>query len=95
MSRMMMFWRILAPQTARFALPGLGNVWQGTLKETDLISGIGLADVMRKASEGAGSTKEPFTFYLTAAVVFYLITKVSGRGFFFAENWSNKGVRRA
>ncbi len=95
MRKGMMLWRILVPQAARFALPGLGNVWQVTLKETALISVIGLADVMRKAAEGAGSTKEPFTFYLTAAVVFYLITKVSGRGFIFAEDWANKGVRRA
>lgn len=95
MGKLMTLWRILVPQAARFALPGLGNVWQVTLKETALISVVGLAEVMRKAAEGTGSTKEPFTFYLTAAVVFYVITKVSGRGFILAENWANKGVRRA
>lgn len=95
MSSMQRFWRILVPQTARFALPGLGNVWQVTLKETALISVIGLADVMRKAAEGAGSTKEPFTFYLTAAIIFYVITKVTGRGFSSAETWANRGVRQA
>ena len=94
MDKWLMFWRILVPQAARFALPGLGNIWQVTLKETALISVIGLADVMRKASEASGSTKEPFTFYFTALVIFYVITKVSGRGFIFAEAQANKGVRR-
>jgi octopine/nopaline transport system permease protein len=50
---------------------------------------------MRKAAEGAGSTKEPFTFYLTAAIIFYVITKVTGRGFSSAETWANRGVRQA
>ena len=38
MSRALRFWRVLVPQVARYALPGLGNVWQLTLKETSLIS---------------------------------------------------------
>jgi octopine/nopaline transport system permease protein len=95
MSKSLTFWRVLVPQAARFALPGLGNVWQVTLKETALIYVIGLAEVMRKAAEGAGSTKEPFTFYLSAAIIFYFITKASGRGFIFAETWADKGVRQA
>src|ERR1700679_870745 len=32
------FRRILAPQIVRFALPGLGNVWQLSLKDSALIS---------------------------------------------------------
>ena len=95
MDKWLMFWRILVPQAARFALPGLGNIWQVTLKETALTSVIGLPDVMRKASEASGSTKEPFTFYFTALVIFYVITKISGRGFIYAERQANKGVRRA
>ena len=48
------FRRILLPQVARYALPGLGNVWQLTLKETSLISVIGLVEIMRQAAVGAG-----------------------------------------
>lgn len=93
MSRTKRFWRILAPQVARFALPGLGNVWQLTLKETSLISVIGLVEVMRQAAVGAGSTKEPFTFYITAFVLYLGIASVSNRGFLRAEGWANRGVR--
>jgi octopine/nopaline transport system permease protein len=95
MTRAQRFRRVLVPQVARHALPGLGNVWQLTLKDTSLISVIGLVEIMRQAAVAAGSTKEPFTFYLVAAVLYLGLTTVSNRGFDAAERWANKGVRRA
>lgn len=95
MSKAKRFWRILVPQVARYALPGLGNVWQLTLKETSLISVVGLVDIMRQASIGAGSTKEPFTFYISAFVLYLCIASISNRGFLRAETWANRGVRVA
>ena len=93
MSKAKRFWRILVPQVSRFALPGLGNVWQLTLKETSLISVIGLVEIMRNAAVASGSTKEPFTFYLVAALLYLGLTSISNRGFMRAELWANKGVR--
>jgi len=93
MSKAKRFWRILVPQVSRFALPGLGNVWQLTLKETSLISVIGLVEIMRSAAVASGSTKEPFTFYLVAALLYLGLTSISNRGFMRAELWANKGVR--
>lgn len=95
MSMITQFWRILVPQVARYALPGLGNVWQLALKETSLISVVGLVDIMRQASIGAGSTKEPFTFYIAAFVLYLCIASISNRGFRRAETWANRGVRVA
>lgn len=95
MHRWLRFRRILVPQVARFALPGLGNVWQLTLKETSLISVIGLVEIMRQAAVGAGSTKEPFTFYITAFVLYLGLASISNRGFLRAETWANRGVRTA
>lgn len=93
MSTSKRFWRILVPQVSRFALPGLGNVWQLTLKETSLISVIGLVEIMRYAGVASGSTKEPFTFYLAAGVLYLGLTSISNRGFLRAEAWASKGVR--
>jgi octopine/nopaline transport system permease protein len=93
MSRPLRFRRVLLPQVARYALPGLGNVWQLTLKETSLISVIGLVEIMRQAAVGAGSTKEPFTFYITAFVLYLGLASISNRGFLRAEVWANRGVR--
>lgn len=95
MSPWTMFHRILVPQVLRFALPGLGNVWQLALKETALISVTGLVEIMRQATVGAGSTKQPFTFYAVACVLYLLLTTLTGRGFAGAERWANRGVRSA
>ncbi|MCJ8337502.1 MAG: ABC transporter permease [Pseudomonadales bacterium] len=89
------FRRILLPQVARFALPGLGNVWQLTLKETSLISVIGLAEIVRIAQIGAGSEKEPFTFFLAGLILFLILASLSDRGYISLERWANRGVRRA
>jgi len=95
MSRGLVFRRILVPQVARFALPGLGNVWQLTLKDTALISVTGLVEIMRQAHVAAGSTRQPFTFYAVAVVLYLLLTSCSNYGFQRAEAWANRGVRRA
>jgi octopine/nopaline transport system permease protein len=95
MPRPLMFRRITLPQVARFALPGLGNVWQLTLKDTALISVTGLVEIMRQAHVAAGSTREPFTFYVVAALLYLLLTTFSNYGFQRAESWAGRGVRRA
>lgn len=87
------FRRILLPQVARYALPGMGNVWQLTLKHTSLISIIGLVEIMRQSSVASGSTKEPFTFYLAAGALYLAMTSVSNRFFARAEKWAGRGVR--
>ncbi|MCS5591522.1 MAG: ABC transporter permease [Gammaproteobacteria bacterium] len=95
MSRFLIFHRVLVPQVLRYALPGLGNVWQLTLKDTALIMVTGLVEIMRQAHIGAGSTHEPFVFYTTAAFLYLILTTVSSQALNGAESWANKGVRRA
>ena len=95
MNKFLIFTRILIPQVMRYALPGLGNVWQLTLKDTALIMVTGLVEIMRQAHVAAGSTYSPFTFYITAALLYLILTTASNRVFNSAENWANKGVRRA
>ena len=50
---------------------------------------------MRQAHIAAGSTRQPFTFYLVAAVLYLMLTTFSNYGFQRAEGWANRGVRRA
>jgi octopine/nopaline transport system permease protein len=95
MPRGLMFRRILLPQVARYALPGFGNVWQITLKDTALISVTGLVEIMRQAHIASGSTRQPFTFYLVAAALYLVLTTFSNYGFQRAEGWASRGVRRA
>jgi len=95
MSRGLMFRRIVAPQVMRFAIPGLGNVWQLVLKESALISVTGLVELLRQSQIGAGSTRQPFTFFFAAAMLYLLITTVSTWAFQRAETYAMRGVRRA
>jgi octopine/nopaline transport system permease protein len=95
MPRRLMFRRIMLPQVARFALPGLGNVWQFTLKDTALISVTGLVEIMRQAHVASGSTRQPFTFYVVAGALYLVLTTFSNYGFRRADVWANRGVRRA
>ncbi len=72
----LMFRRIIAPQVLRFALPGLGNLWQVALKDSSLISVTGLAEMMRVSQVAAGSTRQPFTFYLAGGALYLVLTVI-------------------
>lgn len=77
MSPRQVFFRISFPQMMRHALPGLGNNWLVMLKTTALVSIIGLADMVRLASEAAKAVHEPFTFLIPIAFVYLALTAVS------------------
>jgi len=79
------FYRVVLPQVLRYSLPGLGNVWQMTIKDSALISVIGLVELMRASSMAAGSTQQYFTFYIAGGLGYLLLTGLSGHVFAFAE----------
>ena len=72
-----LFRKIILPQMFSHALPGLGNQWLVILKESALVSIVGLEELMRKGVVAAGATHQPMTFYLIVAALFILITTVS------------------
>lgn len=84
---------VMFPQMLRYALPGLGNLWLSLLKDTALISVVGLEDLMRKASVAAGTTHDPLTFYAVAAALYLSFTSVSLAGLNVLELHANRGVR--
>jgi len=94
MSRALRFRRILAPLTLRHAIPGMGNVWQVTLKESALVSVTGVVELLRQSQIGAGSTGLPFDFYIIAAAIYLAISSVSGGLLQFGEKRFTRGVRR-
>jgi polar amino acid transport system permease protein len=61
---------IILPQLVRIALPGLGNLWMILIKDTALISVIGLGDTLRQTGIAAKVTKEAFFFYGIACLLF-------------------------
>ncbi|MEP5760655.1 MAG: ABC transporter permease subunit [Litoreibacter sp.] len=68
---------VVLPQTARRAAPGMANQWLVSLKESALVSVIGLEELMRTTVVGAGSTQRPLEFYLFASILYLLVTSMS------------------
>lgn len=89
------FFRIILPQMWMVALPGLGNLTLVLLKDTALISLIGLKDLMFFASRAAQSTQQPFTFYLMAALIYLALTTVVMALLWKAERMANPAERYA
>jgi His/Glu/Gln/Arg/opine family amino acid ABC transporter permease subunit len=87
------FFRIILPQVWRVALPGLGNLFQVLLKDTALVSVVGLQDVIRQATTAISSTKEPFTFYLAAAVIYLILTAIATGSTLWMERMVNPQAR--
>ena len=87
MSNLLILRRIVAPQALRFALPALGNIWQSALKETSLLSVIGLVEILRQAGTAAGSTHKPLLFYSLAAIMLLFIGRSTG---FFVRLFEDK-----
>ncbi|EMN6204384.1 arginine ABC transporter permease ArtQ [Vibrio vulnificus] len=79
MSKSSTFFRIVLPQAVRHALPGLTNQWLVLLKDTALVSLIGVTDLLKQAQLTSAATHEAFTWYATAASIYLVITLVTQR----------------
>ncbi len=91
MNRYSIFIKVISPQVIRYALPGIGNVWQITLKDTSLISVTGLVEIMRQSRISSNVEHSPLTFLITAAVLYLCLTTFSGRFFKYLEINYSKG----
>jgi arginine/ornithine transport system permease protein len=92
MSGWKVFKRIMFPQMMRHAIPGIANNWQVLLKTTALVSVIGLADMVRLASEAAKSTGSPFKFFIPVAIVYLTIAAFSDIIFKLLNNKYSAGI---
>jgi len=95
MHRGLRFRRIIMPQVWRFAIPGLGNVWQLSLKDSALVSVTGLAELMRTSQVAAGSTRQYFLFFIVGGALYLILTSLSDRIFNGAERRANRSMPAA
>ncbi len=91
MNKFSIFLKVIGPQVIRHALPGIGNVWQITLKDTSLISVTGLVEIMRQSRISSNVEHSPLTFLITAAVLYLCLTTFSGKVFKYLEFNFSKG----
>lgn len=65
---------IVIPQAIRNVLPTLGNEFVVVIKESSIVSIIGIADLMYKANTVRGNTFQPFEPLLVVALVYFILT---------------------
>lgn len=68
--------RIVLPQAARIAVPGLSNTLISLVKDTSLASTILVTELLRVAQIAAAPTFEFFALYMTAAVYYWIVCLV-------------------
>lgn len=71
---------VVLPQLIRIALPGLSNLWLILLKDTALVSAIGLSDILRQASVAARVEREAFLFFTVACLIYLVLAIISSFG---------------
>lgn len=81
---------IILPQLVRIALPGLSNLWLILLKDTALVSVIGLSDIIRQAGIAARVTKEAFLFFGVACLIYLVLAILSSVAFGYIDRWAGR-----
>lgn len=72
------FFYVRLPQMWRLALPTFGNHMLSLMKDTALISIIGLEEIMYTAKIATSVTSQPFTMYAMVGVVYLCFTWLIG-----------------
>ena len=67
---------VILPQAIRVVLPSLGNMWIAMIKDSSLLSVIGVMEIMRTAYFNSNDYFRPFEFYTLAAVIYIALTFV-------------------
>jgi polar amino acid transport system permease protein len=67
---------VVIPQAVRNTAPPIGGNMIALLKESSVVSVIGIAELVHSAQLAISETFRPFEFYITAAVLYYLLNLV-------------------
>ncbi len=76
LSRMQTLRYVVVPQAVRDVIPPIGNNMIALLKDSALVSVIGVSELTLSAQQAIGRTFRPFEFYVTAAAFYYVINLV-------------------
>ena len=75
LSRSMIFFRIVAPQAIKNIIPALGNEIITVIKETAIVSMVGMYDLNMAAKDiGSGQNMASYVVPMVVAALFYLAT---------------------
>ena len=81
MTGAMAYKEVILPQAFKNILPALGNEFIVLIKESAIVSVIGLHDLMYNVDTIRGITYKPFEPLLVAALIYFILTAVLSKGF--------------
>jgi polar amino acid transport system permease protein len=89
------FGLVILPLALRFAFPGLANLWMVVVKNTPLVSVVGLHDLIREAGVAGQNSKAYFFFYGCVIVAYLAISGLSmiGQSFLERRLWRGSDAR--
>ena len=73
LSRSQALLKVVVPQAVRDVIPPIGNNMIALLKDSALVSVIGVSELTLSAQLAIGRTYRPFEFYVVAAACYYVI----------------------
>lgn len=85
MNKWKMMRDIILPQAIKNILPALGNQFIGNVKDSSLVSVLGITDLMYQAQTVRGSTALGVQPILVAAAIYLVITWILNCGMSYAE----------
>ena len=71
---------VVVPQAVRNTLPAIGNNLIVLLKESSIVSVIGIAELVHSSQLAISETFRPFEFYITVAALYYILNLVLEAG---------------
>jgi len=80
MTSAMAYTKVILPQAFKNILPALGNEFVILIKESAIVSVIGLHDLMYNVDTIRGITYKPFEPLLVAAAIYFVLTAVLSKG---------------
>lgn len=75
-SNLKTFFHVRVPEMWRLALPPFGNHMLSVIKDTALISVIGLNELTFVAEQGMGATAEPFPFFIAVGGIYLAFSTI-------------------
>ena len=76
---------VVLPQAIRNILPALGNEFVTVIKESSIVSVIGIADLMFRTNDAIAVCYKSLACLAVAAVIYFILTFLSGRAVALAE----------
>ena len=70
---------IVIPQALKIVLPSFGNEFVSLIKETSVLSYVGVVEILRKGALGNAATFNTFEAYIGVALVYMLLTIPSSK----------------